>query len=394
MNYIALLLIPLILSACSFFAGDKVDLDAPAELEKFESKLAVKRIWRQNLGRGAGKTNPVSIPAIDGDKLYSADHSGRVTALNLESGKRIWQKDIKKTYISGATGASDGLVLVGTVRGEIIAMRQTDGEILWRSQVSSEVLAPPATNGDSVVVLSLDGKVHGLDAQDGSGRWLVDTNMPLLTVRGNSAPVVVQDIQMGNGAGIDVAFVGHDNGKLAAYSMADGILLWEARVGVPEGRTDLERMVDIDGRPLYFNGTLYAISFQGGLMAIEPATGRANWFQEASSHNGAGGYGGTLVITEEDGKVRAFNASEGTELWTSDEYSNRVLNAPAASGDYVVFVDFEGYLHFLSRNLGATIGRKKVAGSGVRAPTIIHDGKIIVLDNSGGLSAYTAIELN
>lgn len=395
MKRIAFLLMALILSACSIFGGkEEVDLDAPVELQKFESKLDVKKIWSQNLGKGAGKINPISIPAIDGNRLYSADHTGKVTAIDLDTGKRLWQKNLKKTYITGATGASDGLVLVGTGQGEIIALSQSSGEILWRSAVSSEVLAPPTTNGDSVAVLSLDGKVHGLDATDGSPRWLVDTNMPLLTVRGNSAPLVVRDLQMSNGARIDVVFVGHDNGKLAAYSMDEGVLLWEARVGVPEGRTDLERMVDVDGRPLYFNGTLYAVSFQGGLMAIQPATGRAAWFQEASSNNGAGGYGGTLAITEENGNVRAFNASEGTELWSSDEYANRSLNAPAVTSGYVVFSDYQGYLHFLSRRSGETIGRKKVGGDGVRAPTIIHDGKIIILNNSGGISAFTANELN
>jgi len=395
MKRITLLFMIATLSACSFFGGDKeVDLDAPVELEKFTPELDVKKVWSHNLGKGAGQIDPISIPAIDGDTLYSADHSGRVTAIDLNTGKRIWQQSIKKTYISGATGASDGLVLVGTGQGKIIALNQNDGETLWTSQVSSEVLAPPVTNGDSVVVLSLDGKVHGLDAGDGSERWLVDTNMPLLTVRGNSAPLVVRDLQMPNGPRIDVVFIGHDNGKLAAYSMQDGVLLWEARVGVPEGRTDLERMVDVDGRPLYFNGTLYAISFQGGLMAIQPATGRAAWFQEASSNNGAGGYGGTLVITEDSGKVRAFNASAGTELWSSDEYLNRKLNAPAVASGYVVFADYKGYLHFLSRSSGATIGRKKVGGDGVRAPTIIHNEQIIVLNNSGNISAYTAAELD
>lgn len=384
----------LVLSACSFFGGGEVDLDAPVELQKFDAKLEVEKVWSHNLGKGAGNINPISIPAIDGDTIYSADHSGRVSAIDLSTGKRLWQKEIKKTFISGATGASDGLVVVGTGQGEIIAMSQSNGDVLWRAQVSSEVLSPPVTNGDSVVVLSLDGKVHGLSATDGSERWLVDTNMPLLTVRGNSAPIVVKEQRVSTGARIDVAYVGHDNGKLSAYAMEDGILLWEARVGVPEGRTDLERMVDVDGRPLYINGTLYAVSFQGGLMAVQPETGRALWFQEASSNQGAGGYGGTVVVTETDGKVRAFNASEGTELWSSDEYANRNLNAPVVDSGFVAFADFEGYLHFLSRSSGATIGRKKVDGAGVRAPTLIHNGQIIVLDNSGGLSAYRVTELD
>jgi outer membrane protein assembly factor BamB len=170
--------------------------------------------------------------------------------------------------------------------------------------------------------------------------------------------------------------------------MIDGVMIWEARVGIPEGTTDLERMVDIDGKPLYFNGTVYAVSFQGGVMAIQPNTGRSIWYQELSSTNGAGGYGGTVAVADDRGIVKAFNASVGTELWSTDEYENRSLNAPAVSSEYVAVADFEGYLHLLSRRNGETVGREEIDGSGVRSPTIIHNDQIIILDNSGGISAF------
>lgn len=381
------------LSACSIFGGGEIDLDEPAKLQKFTPELKITKVWSQKLGKGPGDIYPLSIVAVDGDMLFAADRTGTITAINLSNGKRVWKQEIKNTFISGATGASDGLVLVGTGQGEIIALSQETGETLWTSTVSSEVLAPPVTNGDTVVVLSVDGKVQGLNATDGSALWLADTNMPLLTVRGNSAPVIARNLLLANGARTDVVFIGLDNGKLVAYAVADGVGLWEARIGVPEGTTDLERMVDVDGIPLFINGTVYAVSLQGGLMAVQPDTGRTAWYQEASSNNGAGGYAGTVVITETDGTVRAFNAAEGTELWTTTEYANRSLNAPAVSSGYVAFADFEGQLHFLSRRSGTTIGRKKVDGSGVRSPTMIHNDQVIVLDNSGGISAYDVTEL-
>ncbi len=382
------------LSACNFFRGDEeIDLLAPVELENFDPQLEINRLWRQDLGDGPGDIRPMVVPAIDGDILYAGDYSGSLTAIDLTTGKRLWRTQLRNTRITGATGAGHGLVLVGTDKGLVIALDQTDGEQLWTATIASEILAPPATNGDTVVALSLDGKVYGLDARDGSERWVIDTSMPLLTLRGTAPPTVVEAVRIGPRL-LDVVFVGHDNGKIAAYSMQDGLTVWDTRVGVPEGRTDLERMVDVDGQPLFHNGTLYGVSYQGGLMAIQPETGRALWFQDASSVSGPAAFAGTLAITEADGRVRAFNASEGTELWSSSEYAHRQLNAPAVANRYVAFADFEGYLHFLDRRTGETIGRRRVDGSGVRSPTIGYGDQVILIDNSGGIAAYRVSDID
>ena len=398
MKPISLLLVLLMMTGCSYLglgSGKKdIELNKPAELLDFSSELAINKRWSHKVGGGAGKVKAISVPAIDQGIMYAADQGGSVIAVDIDTGARLWKREFKKTQITGSAGAAEGLVLFGTDQGQVVALDQQDGAELWRATVSSEVLSSPVTNGDVVVTLTLDGRVHGLDAEDGSPRWLIDTNLPLLTVRGNAKPLMVEDVVMGNNATTDLVYVGHDNGKLSAYLAEDGVVVWESRVGIPEGRTDLERMVDIDGSPLYLGGTVYAVSFQGGLMAMNPATGRAIWFQEASSHNGAGAWGGTVAITEVDGKVQAFNASEGTQTWETEEYAYRGLNSPGVTSSFVVFADAKGYLHFLSRRNGKTIGRRKVGGAGVRAPTLIHNDLVIVLDNSGSLSAYEVAELD
>jgi outer membrane protein assembly factor BamB len=153
-------------------------------------------------------------------------------------------------------------------------------------------------------------------------------------------------------------------------------------------------MVDIDGKPLYHSGRLYAVSFQGGLMAINPTNGQPVWFQDASSNVGPSAFAGSLVITEANGTVKAFNASDGTEFWSTDEYAYRGLNQSVTTSSHVAFADFEGYLHFLSRRTGETVGRIRVDGSGVRSPTMLYNDQFIVLDNSGNISAYSVTELD
>lgn len=389
---LAILSFALTVSACSIFGGDdEIDLEAPAELQDFDVSFKIDRVWSHKLGKGVGVRNPISQPVIDGDTLYSVSPDGKVSVIDLRTGELVWGKQLKGLKVTGATGASNGLILIGTKEGEVLALSQEDGEILWTSQLSSEVLAAPVTNGEIVVAVSIDGQIFGLNAVDGSETWLVDTSVPLLTLRGNSSPIIVPQLRMSNGATIDVVFAGHDNGKISAYTATDGIQVWEARVGVPEGGTDLERMVDIDGAPTYLNGSIYVASYQGGVISVQPDTGRTNWYQEVSTVNNPAGYGGTLVVTEANGTVRAFNSLEGTELWSSDEYANRQLNTAIVTTEYVAFADFEGYLHLLSRRGGETVARRKIGGEGVRAATMIYNNQILVLDNAGKLSSYSAL---
>ncbi|MBC6429013.1 MAG: outer membrane protein assembly factor BamB, partial [Cellvibrionales bacterium] len=383
------------LSACAFFGGGDEELDptAPAKLQDFTPRLTVHRLWHHDLGRGPGQIHPPLLPAIDQGTVYAADRTGTVTAIDLQTGTRIWQKRLKNTPLTGATGAAHGKVLLGTGQGQVLALDQATGTQLWQTSVSSEVLAPPATDGHTVIVTSLDGRIHGLNAADGSPRWQADTQLPLLTLRGTAPPLIIPDLPTASGRPLPAAIIGQDSGKLAAYALRDGTQLWEARVGTPQGRTDLERMVDIDGRPLYHKGTLYALAFQAGLMALQPATGRALWFQSASASTAPAAHAGSLVITESSGQIRAFNAFEGTELWATAAYANRQLNAPAVANLYVAVADYRGYLHLLDRRSGTTIGRHKIGRQGIRTPTLLHNGVLLLLDNGGTLSAYKVEEL-
>jgi len=393
LKHILLAPVLLVLASCSIFGSDDLNLTEPVELQDYDTQTEIDRLWRQGIGHGSGEIHPIVHPAIDGDQLFVGDRSGRITAIDLTTGGRIWRQDLDDVEVTGATGAAGGLVLVGTNEGEVIALSQADGSELWRTRVSSEVLAPPATNGNVVIVVSIDGRVRGLDANDGSELWLASSTLPLLSVRGNAPPLIVSSMP-GNFAGMSVAFIGHDSGIVSAYSVNDGIRIWDARVAVPEGQTDLERMVDIDGIPLYHSGSLYAVSYQGGLMAINPANGQPSWYQDASSTVGPSAFAGSLIITEANGTVKAFNASQGTELWSTDEYAYRGLNQSVTTNDYVAFADYEGYLHFLSRRTGETIGRTKAGSSGVRSPTLLYNDQFIVLDNSGNISAYSVTELD
>tara|TARA_Y100000780_G_scaffold148860_1_gene134108 strand:+ start:586 stop:1725 length:1140 start_codon:yes stop_codon:yes gene_type:complete len=349
----------------------------PAELEKFDAEVELDRVWKRNIGVGQGDLYNNLTPALDGLTLYAADAKGRVVALDRESGDEKWEVKLKEP-LSGAVGAGGGLVLVGTLDGQVITLDEEDGSEKWRAQVSSEVLAAPQTNGDVVVVQTQDDKLVALDISSGEQRWIYESTMPVLTVRGHSEPLV--DVRQ--------VFAGLASGKVVALSADTGIPMWEQRVAQPTGRSELERMVDIDGRLLLNDQTLYVVSFQGNVAALDVQSGRSLWQHATSSYAGPGAGFGSVYISEADGTVQALDAGGGRELWETDVLARRQLTAPVAFSNYVAVGDFEGYLHLLAQTDGRMAGRVRVDGDGLRAAPITVGDLLFVYGNSGDLAAY------
>lgn len=250
---------------------------------------------------------------------------------------------------------------------------------MWRAKVSSEVLAPPQTNGDVVVVQTLDDKITALDISDGSRRWIYESSVPVLTVRGHSTPLISQGR----------VFAGLSSGRVVGLAADTGLPVMEARVGQPQGRTELERMVDIDGQLLLVDETLYVTSYQGSLAAVDINTGSVRWQSDASSLVGAGEGFGSVYISLADGQVEAFDRSRGESLWTNDSLLRRNLTAPVAFSSYIAVADYNGYVHLLAQTDGRLVGRIRVDRKGVRAPAIALGDTLYVYGNSGNLVALT-----
>lgn len=375
----ALMLLSL-LSACS--SNDDIDPDTlPAELVDYTPALQVEELWSVDIGSISGELSGLLRPVVDAGKVYVTDYKGRVRALDAETGDSVWTTDLK-IEVASATGAGDGAVLVASNEGEVIALEMSDGSLRWRHQLSSEVLAPPQAGFGTTVALALDGRVYGIDSVTGEQRWRADAVKPILTLRGNASPSIAEG----------VALIGHDSGKVSAYRLADGATLWNARIGVPEGNNELERMVDVDATPRYLNGLVYGLSYQGGLMAINPQTGRGNWFQPASSVYEIGLFGGTVAITEDDGRIHAFNAITGDSLWDSDLVRNRGTTGPVIGDTFVAVADNEGYVHFFRRSTGVLANRLRIGRDAVTSPLVAISDGLLVLDDGGRLTALRVSE--
>lgn len=359
------------LAACS----SKGKTREPADLQSIdEVKVKASVVWKRSLGDSDGLLGGFEIDVQD-DAVFAADADGEVYALETETGKTIWQVETGERVISGPA-SSGNLVLVGTRDAEVIALSRADGSEVWRSQLSSEVLASPAGDGDTVIARTVDGRVFALSAADGTRLWTFDRTVPSLTLRGLSRPVVVGS----------AVLVGLDGGRLVALRVDTGEVLWEQVVASPTGRSELERLVDVDADPIAAGGGVFALSYGGELVLIDPRSGDSRWERSIRSYTGAAVFGSRgLAVSDADGVVWALDAESGAAVWKQEELQYRMLSQPAAFAGYIAVADYKGYVHFLSPGDGRIVGRTHALSDPVQAAPVVVNDRLYMLDIDGHL---------
>lgn len=377
------LIVLLLLSGCSTIGGwfgddDNPDLNEPSELLSLSNEVDIDSVWSASPGDGSDDQFLRLELGVSEGKLFSADHEGLVAALDAETGRRLWEVETDKRISAGA-GVGPDSVYVATRDAEVIALNASTGETLWTQTVSSEVLSIPKYDAGLVVVRSVDGRLTGLDATDGQVRWTYTRDVPALSLRGTSSPVIKQ-------GGV---ITGYASGKLVVLRLNDGRQIWEASVAIPRGRSELERMVDIDADPLVTEEAIFVSTYQGGLVALALRSGQIIWRRgELDSVSGLATDWRAVMTTDTSGNVWAVDQRDGRVIWGQSSLKYRGLSAPAVLGDYVIVGDFEGYVHILSATDGHLMGRARVGSDPiVSAPVVVGD-LVYVYDTDGEIAAF------
>lgn len=351
----------------------------PTPLVQITPSANVTKLWGASLGKGEEHLGVAQRPAIADGRVYAAAVEGGVSAFDLRSGQSVWRY-ASELPLTGGPGAGEGLVVVGSLEGDVIALDAATGAEKWKSKVANEVLVAPAVGGGMVFVHSNDGRVTALDAGTGERRWFYSADVPALTVRGNGAMTV----------GPGILFVGNDNGTLTALSMSDGGVVWTAPVAQPEGRSELERMADVDGPAVLDNTTLFATSYKNHTVAIDGPSGQLMWDRENGGPRGLGVSNSAVVVTDPDGKVWGLDKNTGSSLWQQDGLAYRSTSAPAVQGDYAVVGDLEGMVHWLRLSDGAFAARSSMGGAITGQPAVAED--IVVVQTTDGQLAAFALQ--
>jgi outer membrane protein assembly factor BamB len=392
-SVLILVALALALSGCNWLKslGKKDNVEPPTPLTEFTPTAAVQKLWSEGVGDGEGDSGARLAPTIVDGHLYAASVDGVVEAIDAASGRTIWQKKLgtRKGWLwkrgtnslrwSGGPAVGADLLVVGSLDGDVYALSAQDGSERWHATVSSEVISRPAIGSQIVVVRTVDGRLTGLDVADGSRKWVFDQSVPPLSLRGNSAPIIIGD----------TVYDGFDNGKIVAVRLADGAPLWAQTLSTGEGRTEVERLADVDGEIVPVGGNIVAVGYRGQMAAISTSNGRPMWTRDVSSYGGAAAGDNVLVLADADGNVWAYDRDTGASLWKQDQLKYRWLGTPAVQGKYVVVGDSEGYVHWLSLDEGKFVARERLGRKPIESAPVIVGDTVYVEDVKGHIAAYS-----
>ncbi|NVK22945.1 MAG: outer membrane protein assembly factor BamB [Kangiellaceae bacterium] len=366
------------LAACFLLASCADEpLNEPTELQDIDEKFSVDSRWTEAVGDGDdGKFNSL-VPAVWENKVVTADVAGLVTAFDRASGDILWEADLE-TPLSGGVTANAGVVAVGSKDAEVFVLDVNDGKQLWKAEVSSEVLAKPAIEDGKLVVRTGDGRIFAFDINSGKQEWFYDRVIPNLTLRGTSAPLATGGI----------ALTGFANGKLAAFNLQTGDLLWEQRISAPRGSSEISRIVDVDATPVVYGSTLYAAGYNGFAIALDLTNGRYLWRNEASVTKDLLVDATRVYMVTTDGKVAALDRFTGDPIWQAEDLMYRSLTGAADNGGNIIVGDFEGYLHWLDKETGTIVAREHLDDNGVSHTPIVTNNEIIASSRYGYMYVF------
>ena len=358
LNKYALILLVFLTSSCSsldslrFWQSDEIDPDEPKILSSFSNQKTITIAWKKSF-KGENKMGNFQ-PDFSSQNLFFSDITGNVVSINSETGIENWSS--KLNFLASGTAAGFGIVIVSDIEGNVIALNQNDGSQLWTSNVKGEVLTKAAIDAKIVVVKTGSGGLIGLEKETGNIQWSYRSKLPLLTVRGNSSPIIVEDR----------IYASFDNGRLAVFEIDSGFPIWDGAISYVSGVSELENLIDSDSDPVVDGGLVYTTNYQGNLNIFDVAQKRSVWSYETSSFYSPIITRGMLMVIEADSQIKSFSLKTLEESWINDDYLNRSLSNAVTYKGNIVTGDYEGYLHIIDPLNGKTIGRKKISRNPIK----------------------------
>ena len=370
-----------VLSACSTADNS----EPPAPLTDIEKPEYVRELWTTDTGKGVNFGSAQLQPLLIGSYIYTIDTTGLIRKVDSENGKTLWSFESGLAASTGLSGSESGL-LVTSRNGEVALYHfeppvydQPDLKLQWKVEIKSEILSRAVISDQQVFVRTVDGKLIALDAENGQEQWAVSRRVPALSLTGSSYPVTTDEL----------VICGFDNGKLVAFDRTQGSTVWESTIASPKGRSEIERLVDLDGQFIMLDGVLYISSYQGNLVAVTVSTGQVIWSRVFSSFQAIDADKDALYLTDDRSLLWSIDRRTGSAFWQSDILKARKITAPRLIENKLVVADLKGYVHWFDKQDGRLLTR--IATDGIRylAQPVVYEDKVIVMDNTNQLTALT-----
>ena len=369
----ALTVLTLALAGCA--SSGKVEEVKPNPLPKLTQTKTLTPVFSQSVS-STSTADPLRL-RLDADNgvVFALDPKGLVTA--YQGKQKLWQKEVSKAGLSSGVEAADGHVIVGNAKGQLFALDQATGEQKWTAQLTGALLAPSLIQAGRVISVSNDGTVFAHDLATGQQVWTYNLPNVQLSLRGNAAPVPVD---------ARTVLISSANAYVYALDVITGVPRMQRRVAVSDGRSDIQRLNDVDGDPVVAGQYLITTSYQGQVTMTDLASQQVVWSEDSSSTQRPEVVGNGVFVAQTDGKLVAYEISTGQKLWENDSLLNRQLSHPVMLGQDLIVGDLDGVLHMLNPATGELIGRAKTSGE-VRTLRVIDD-QLYVATRKGALSIW------
>lgn len=365
-----------ILSGCSFFQ-DQDEENLPAKLVAYKDNLDLKQLWKTKVGKGSELLHLSLFPSGNDDKVFMASHNGNVAAYDPLTGKVFWKVNLEIDLTSGPAYGEERVIVYGK-DGELICLRAEDGSEVWRTHIKGESVAVPLVADNNVVIHTIDGQIRSFSIFDGSERWAVTQDMPALTLRGSSTPIV-----LGNNV-----IAGFDNGRMMSIDIEAGMVIWESMLSPASGRSDLDRLSDIDGVIKNVGQDIYAVGYQSQLASIAAESGQLIWSKELSSEAGVEIDDNYIYAVTDEGDLVGMSRKDGTEIWRKKVLLRREVTAPTKYKSTIVVGDFEGYVHFFDHETGELVSRRRVGKGAISGSPVVIGDYLYVQNESSEVTVF------
>jgi outer membrane protein assembly factor BamB len=381
----ASLSVSLLLNGCSITSqifGSKASRPIPLKpLKDFKTSISTKKIWEVKTGSAMG--NNKIHPFIDAQTIYIAGAQS-ASAWQKASGKLQWKAEIGETISAGVNGASNAKnnqqIFIGTSNGNAISLNAKTGKVQWIERLSSEILSVSPSSNGRVAFRTDDGKLHGLSSSTGELIWQQSQTSPTLTQHGASVPILV-------GSSVVAGF---DNGKVAAYQLQDGQKAWEVTLAEARGTTELDRIIDVDGKLISLGSALFGASLHGRINGIDLSKGTKAWSKPFSTSTGVNANPNGLYSSDAKGNVWKINPQTGDPLWKMDDLQRYEPTLPALAGDSILVIgDKKGNIHWVNSKTGLFVARNQGDPAGYSVEPEVNGKSIYTIGKSGLLSRTT-----
>ena len=368
-----------ILAAC----GSPDNSEPPAPLTDINNGLRFDQIWTIKTGAGISAGSYNRQPLLVGDEIFTVDIDGLIKNIDAESGKLKWDFETGIESITGLFG-NNKIIVASSRNGELNIYDRTDNNLnlRWSARLKGEIRSAPVTNADSLFIRTVDGRLSSISKADGSIQWTVSHLVPALSLTGNSAPILHNEL----------VIAGFDDGKLAAFDQTNGQVVWEITVSQPTGRSEIERLVDVDGQFILGDGVIYVSSYQGRIAAIQAIDGEELWSRKFSSFNAMSIDVDAIYISSDSSHLWSIDRRTGSALWKQDILHARKISAPLLFKDKIIVGDFDGHVHWFNQSDGALIGRLRPSYKRHYSRPFQWDNKIFAMDSDGILSSFEVIQ--